>query len=424
MKVLVVGSGGREAALVWAAQRSPQAPEVIAAPGNAGIAATARCLPVKAEDLDGQVRLAQDEHCDLVLIGPEVPLTLGLADRLAAAGIPAFGPSAAAARLEGSKSFAKDFMQRHGIPTASYRACTTLAEAEDAVRAYGAPVVIKADGLAAGKGVTVAMSQAEALRAVRSMMADKVFGPAGEKVVVEEFLEGEEASVLAFCDGRLAVPMVAAQDHKRINDFDQGPNTGGMGAYAPAPVVTPALLERVQREILDPTLRGLAEEGMSYRGVLYAGLMITADGPKVIEYNCRFGDPETQAVLPLLRSDLVEIALACVQGRLEPGAVVWAEGAAVCVVIASGGYPGEFTKGLPITGLEDAARLPGVHVWHAGTSRQDGKFVTAGGRVLNVAAAAPTLAAAVKQAYAAASKIRFDGMHYRHDIAARALNKK
>lgn len=423
MKIIVVGSGGREAALVWAAQRSARVVEVIAAPGNAGIAEQARCAPVKADDIEGLVRLAKEECADLVLIGPEVPLTLGLTDRLTAEGVAAFGPSAAAARLEGSKSFAKDFMQRHGIPTAGFRVCRTQAEAEDAVRQFGAPVVIKADGLAAGKGVTVALTGEEAVAAIRSMMSDRVFGAAGERVVVEEYLAGEEASLLAFCDGEQAVPMLAAQDHKRVNDNDQGPNTGGMGAYAPAPVLTPELLERVRREILEPTVRGLAREGMPYRGVLYAGLMITPRGPKVIEYNCRFGDPETQAVLPLLRSDLAEIALACARGRLDPSRIAWSDGAAACVVLASGGYPGEFRKGLSIEGLEQAAALPGVHVWHAGTARQDGHFVTAGGRVLNVVATGADLAEAVRQAYHAAELIRFEGMHYRMDIAARALKK-
>lgn len=423
MKIIVVGSGGREAALVWAAQRSARVAEVIAAPGNAGIAEQARCAPVKADDIEGLVRLAKEECADLVLIGPEVPLTLGLADRLTAEGIAAFGPSAAAARLEGSKSFAKDFMQRHGIPTAGFRVCRTQAEAEDAVRQFGAPVVIKADGLAAGKGVTVALTGEEAVAAIRSMMSDRVFGAAGERVVVEEYLAGEEASLLAFCDGEQAVPMLAAQDHKRVNDNDQGPNTGGMGAYAPAPVLTPELLERVRREILEPTVRGLAREGMPYRGVLYAGLMITSRGPKVIEYNCRFGDPETQAVLPLLRSDLAEITLACARGRLDPSRIAWSDGAAACVVLASGGYPGEFRKGLSIEGLEQAEALPGVHVWHAGTARQDGRFVTAGGRVLNVVATGTDLAEAVRQAYRAAELIRFEGVHFRRDIAARALKK-
>jgi len=423
MKILVVGSGGREAALVWAAQRSARSREVIAAPGNAGIAEQARCVSVKSDDIEGLVRLAKTEAADLVLIGPEVPLTLGLADRLGDVGIAAFGPSAAAAQLEGSKSFAKDFMRRYNIPTSGYQVCTHLEEALAAIAEFGAPVVIKADGLAAGKGVTVALTQAEAEQAARSIMAERVFGAAGDRVVVEEYLEGEEASVLAFCDGERVVPMLAAQDHKRVHDDDQGPNTGGMGAYAPAPVMTPELMTQVQREILEPTVRGMAADGAPYRGVLYAGLMITDRGPKVIEYNCRFGDPETQVVLPLLKSDLVDVALDCIHGRLDPGKVRWSDGAAVCVVVASGGYPGAFKKGLPIIGLDEAQKLPDVSVWHAGTAVEGGCFVTAGGRVLNIVATAPDLPEAVRRVYAAAGKIAFEGAHYRRDIAARALKR-
>ncbi len=423
MKVLVIGSGGREAALVWAAARSPRVTEVIAAPGNPGIAERTRCLPVAADDLEGVVRLARAEGVGLVLIGPEVPLTLGLADRLRAAGIPAFGPSAAAARLEGSKAFAKDFMRRHGIPTADHAVCTDPASARAAVRRFGAPVVIKADGLAAGKGVTVARTLDEADEALHRCLTARVFGSAGECVVIEECLVGEEASVLAFCDGERDAPMAAAQDHKRVFDGDQGPNTGGMGAYAPAPVVTPEVLERVRREILEPTVRGLAQEGTPYHGVLYAGLMITPQGPKVIEYNCRFGDPETQVILPLLDTDLTDLALDCVHGRLDPGRVVWSREAAVCVVLASGGYPGEFRRGLPIEGLAAAAGLPGVHVWHAGTAREGERVVTAGGRVLNLVAVAADLPTAVRQAYAAADLIRYEGKHFRRDIAGRALQR-
>lgn len=421
MKVLVVGSGGREAALVWAAARSSRVTEVIAAPGNPGIAERCRCLPVAADDLEGVLGLARAEGVGLVLIGPEVPLTLGLADRLNAAGIPAFGPTAAAARLEGSKAFAKDFMRRHGIPTADHAVCADLASARSAVRRFGVPVVVKADGLAAGKGVTVARTLDEADEALRRCLNERVFGSAGERVVIEECLVGEEASVLAFCDGERVAPMVAAQDHKRVFDGDQGPNTGGMGAYAPAPVVTPEVLERVRREVLEPTVRGLAREGSPYHGVLYAGLMITPQGPEVIEFNCRFGDPETQVILPLLDTDLTDLALDCVHGRLDPGRVAWRREAAVCVVLASGGYPGEFRKGLPIEGLASAASLPGVHVWHAGTAREGDRMVTSGGRVLNLVAVAADLPAAVRQAYAAADLIRYEGKHFRRDIAARAL---
>jgi len=421
MKLLVVGSGGREYGLAWAARRSALVTEILAAPGSPGMEKLARICSVAADDIEGLIRLCRQEQPGLVLIGPEVPLTLGLADRLEAEGIPAFGPVAAAARLEGSKRFAKEFMLRHKIPTARYVVCTRLEEALQALNRFPIPVVIKADGLAAGKGVTVAFAREQAEDAVRAALQDKVFGAAGDQVVIEEYLEGEEASVLAFCDGRIAVPMVAAQDHKRIFDHDQGPNTGGMGAYAPAPVVTPDLLARVQKEVLDPVMAGMAREGTPYRGVLYAGLMITADGPKVIEFNCRFGDPETQVVLPLMQSDLVEAAMACSQGRLRPELVQFKPEAAVCVVIAAPGYPGSYPKGAPIEGITEAEKFSGVMVWHAGTGRQDGQWVTNGGRVLNVIATAATIAEAVQKVYAGCSKIAFSGAHYRKDIAHRAL---
>ena len=359
----------------------------------------------------------------MVLVGPELPLTLGLVDKLQSEGIAAFGPSRAAAQLEGSKTFAKEFMQRHHIPTARYRVCRTQAEAEAAIYELGIPVVVKADGLAAGKGVTVAATAEQALAAVKSCLADKIFGAAGEKLVIEECLVGEEASVLAFCDGKTVVPMLAAQDHKRVFDADQGPNTGGMGAYAPAPVVTEELLERIQREILEPTVQGMAAEGAPYQGVLYAGLMITAQGPKVIEYNCRFGDPETQVILPLLETDLVEIALACLAGSLDETAIWWKTMSAVCVVLAAGGYPGEYAQGQVISGLAAAQKDPGVMVWHAATASRDGHFITAGGRVLNVIAVGDNLQQAVERVYAATEKIHFDHVHYRRDIAARALKK-
>jgi phosphoribosylamine--glycine ligase len=423
MKVLIIGSGGREFGLAWAVKRSPKVTEVLVAPGNAGMAGLARCVPVAADDVEGLVKLAKAEKADLVIVGPEMPLTLGLVDRLQAQGIPAFGPSQAAAQLEGSKTFAKDFMQRHNIPTAKYRVCRTQAEAEAAVQEFGIPVVIKADGLAAGKGVTVAVTREQALEAIRQILLERVFGAAGEQLVIEECLVGEEASVLAFADGKTVVPMVAAQDHKRVFDADQGPNTGGMGAYAPTPVVTDELLEQIQREILEPTILGMAAEGMPYRGILYAGLMITAQGPKVIEYNCRFGDPETQVILPLLETDLVEIALDCIAGQLDEDRIWWKTQAAVCVVMAAGGYPGTFAKGQAISGLEAAQQVPGVMVWHAATTFKNGQFLTAGGRVLSVIAEGDTIAQAVERAYEAAAKIHFAGIHYRRDIAARALRR-
>jgi phosphoribosylamine---glycine ligase len=421
MKVMVIGSGGREHALVWAVRRSPLIREVMAVPGSAGMAREAHCLPVAADDVAGLVKLAGQERPDLVLVGPELPLTLGVVDRLRAAGIPAFGPVAACARLEGSKHFAKQFMEKYRIPTARSVTVESLSEAEQALESFGLPVVVKADGLAAGKGVTVAATRDEAIAALRQIFETRVFGAAGDRVVIEEFLAGEEASVLALCDGRMAVPLLPAQDHKRIFDQDQGPNTGGMGAYAPAPAVTPELLQRVQREILDPVIAGMQAEGTPYQGVLYAGLMLTPDGPKVIEFNCRFGDPETQAVLPLLASDLVELAQACVDGTLADHPVSWKPGAAVCVVLAAPGYPGSYPHNLPITGLTEAEMIPEITVWHAGTAWLDGRWVTQGGRVLNVVARADTLAQAVNRVYQAAARIQFKGVHYRRDIAQRAL---
>lgn len=421
MKIMVIGGGGREHALVWAARRSPRVREVLAAPGSAGMAREATCLPINADDLVGLVGIAEQERPDLVLVGPELPLTLGVVDRLKAAGIPAFGPVAACARLEGSKHFAKQFMEKYRIPTARSVTVDSLAAAEAALGRFTLPVVVKADGLAAGKGVTVAATRDEALGALRQIFEARVFGAAGDRVVLEEFLAGEEASVLALCDGRTAIPLLPAQDHKRIFDQDQGPNTGGMGAYAPAPAVTPEILKRVQCEILDPVIAGMRAEGTPYQGVLYAGLMLTADGPKVIEFNCRFGDPETQAVLPLLASDLVELAQACVDGALDQHPVSWKPGAAVCVVLAAPGYPGSYPKDLPITGLTEAELIPEITVWHAGTGWQDGRWVTQGGRVLNVVARAETLDQAVNRVYQAVSRIQFKGAHYRRDIAQRAL---
>jgi len=423
VKILVVGSGGREYGLVWAARQSKLVSEVLAVPGNAGMAELARCIPVLPDDIEGLVQLACLERPDLVLIGPELPLSLGLTDRLAQEGIPAFGPTAEAARLESSKAFAKEFMDRHGIPTAKYQVCETPEAAEASLDAFGLPVVIKADGLAGGKGVTVAETREQAIKAIAAAMQEQVFGEAGKRVVIEECLQGEEASIQAFTDGRIVVPMVSAQDHKRINEGDQGPNTGGMGAYAPAPVITQELIERVKREILEPTIAGMAAEGRSYKGILYAGLIITAEGPKVIEFNCRFGDPETQVVLPLLRSDLIDTALACIQERFSPEQVDIKPGAAVCVVMAAPGYPGSYPKGLPISGLESARSIQDIMVWHAGTVLKEGQLVTDGGRVLNVIAVAPDIASAVKKVYAAAEKISFAGAHYRRDIAYRALKR-
>ncbi|MCD4813275.1 phosphoribosylamine--glycine ligase [bacterium] len=423
MKILVVGGGGREYGLVWAAKKSKGVREVVAAPGNAGIAEIARCVDVPVDDIEGLVNLAKKERPYMVLIGPEVPLTLGLTDRLQAEGMAAFGPSASAARLEGSKTFAKEFMAKYNIPTAKYTVCTNAPDAVKALDDFGIPVVIKADGLAAGKGVTVALTREEAVRAIMDAMTEKIFGDAGERVVIEEYLEGEEASILAFCDGKTVVPVVAAQDHKRIFDNDEGPNTGGMGAYAPAPVVTDALKQQIQEEVLERTMVGMEKEGSPYKGILYAGLMITAQGPKVIEFNCRFGDPETQVVLPLLTVDLIQVAEACLRGKLTPDLVTWADAAAVCVVMSAPGYPGDYPKGLVISGIEEAEKMSDVMVWHAGTRRSNGDWVTSGGRVLGVISVDQTLSKAVEKVYQATEKIKFEGAHFRKDIAYRALTR-
>ena len=421
MKVLVVGSGGREHALCWALAASPLVEQVLCAPGNAGIAEQARCLPVAADDVVGLVALAVTERVGLVVVGPEVPLVLGLVDRLRAAGIKAFGPTAAAARLEGSKAFTKAFCARHAIPTAAFR---TFGRNEEAaalahVEAQGAPIVVKADGLAAGKGVVVAMTAAEAMAAVRDAFAGG-FGTAGSTIVVEEFLDGEEASLFALCDGVHALEIGTAQDHKRAFDGDQGPNTGGMGAYSPAPRLDAAMVERVMSEIVRPTLAGMATEGAPFTGILYAGLMLTADGPKVIEFNCRFGDPETQVILPMLDADFAELCLATAEGRLgdlaPPG---WHTGACVGVVLAAGGYPGAYASGRVIRGLDV---LPdGGVVFHAGTACHGADTVTAGGRVLTAVARGDDLASARNRAYEVAAAIDFDDAFYRRDIAAREI---
>jgi len=424
MKVLVVGSGGREHALVWKIAQSPLATEVLAAPGNAGMAAQARNVPVSADDLDGLVRLAAEERVDLTVIGPELPLTLGLADRLAEAGLAAFGPTQAAARLEGSKWFAKELMQSGGIPTARAHICESTAEASSRADELGYPVVIKADGLAAGKGVIIASDASEARTAIEDMLVRDRFGASGAKVVVEEFLKGEEASILAFVDGERSALMVPSQDHKRAFDGDSGPNTGGMGAYAPAPVITDKMLPGIQSDIIDATVRALRErDGTVYRGVLYARLMVTDEGPKVVEFNCRFGDPETQVVLPLLEGDLLEIMAATARGELDPGSVRTSSGAAACVVMASGGYPGSYEKGKVIGGLSTAGAIDGVTVFHAGTASLNGDIITAGGRVIGVTGVAKDLEGALVRAYEGVRTISFAGAFHRSDIAHRALER-
>lgn len=419
MNILVIGSGGREHALYWKLSESPQTEQIYAIPGNPGMGASAA---IALDDHAAILRFVKEHEIGLVVVGPEVPLMNGLVDKLEAAGIRAFGPHANAAEIEGSKSFAKDLMKKYGIPTARYEVFTAAEPARAYIRQEGAPIVVKADGLAAGKGVIVAMTEQEALDAVDAIMEDHSFGDAGARVVIEEFMEGEEASLLAFTDGTTIRPMISAQDHKRAYDGDRGPNTGGMGTYAPAPVMTPEMTERAVEEILKPTIAAMAMEGRVYRGCLYLGLMVTADGPKVVEFNARFGDPETQVVLPLLDSDLVAIMCACADGTLADVPIRWKDGAAVCVVLASGGYPGHYEKGQEIHGLADAEAM-GALVFHAGTAMKDGKLVTNGGRVLGVVGRGADISSAVDAAYAAAAKISFKDAYYRKDIAHRALER-
>lgn len=422
MNILILGSGGREHALLWKLAQSPEATKLYAVPGNPGMAELAECVAGSIEDNAAVVKLAQEKKIDLVVVGPEVPLMNGVVDALRAAGIKAFGPTKAAAELEGSKSFSKDIMKKYGIPTAKYEVFTDA----DAARAYiekeGAPIVIKANGLAAGKGVIVAETKEQALDAVHEIMDDAAFGKAGSRVVIEAFMEGEEASLLAFTDGKTIRPMVSSQDHKRAYDGDKGPNTGGMGTYAPAPVMTKDMVEQATEKILKPMIAAMAKEGRPYQGCLYAGLMITEEGPKVVEFNARFGDPETQVVLPLLRGDLVKIMQACVDGTLDTAAVDWEDGAAVCVVMASGGYPKSYKKGYAIDGLKKAESL-GTFVFHAGTAKKDGKVVTSGGRVLGVTARGGGIKEATEKAYKGVEAIRFTDEFHRKDIAHRALER-
>jgi len=424
MEILVVGSGGREHAMCVALAASKRLPKLYCAPGNAGIAQVAECVPIKAEDIAGLVKWCKDHKPGLVVIGPEIPLCMGLADELIKEGFQVFGPTKDGAQMEGSKDFTKQLLLENGVPTAKAGTFTDLEVALAYVRKEGAPIVIKADGLAAGKGVTVCETVAQAEAALQEAMGQKVFGDAGNKVVIEECLIGEEASILAFVDGESIVPMVSAQDHKRVFDGDKGPNTGGMGAYSPAPVVTKDLDAVILERILKPTVAGLKKRGITYKGVLYAGLMITKDGPKVIEYNCRFGDPETQVVLPRLKTDFVNICMAVAQGKLSHLKIEWDERPAACVVMASQGYPGNYPKGKPIQGLEKAAQVPNAYVYHAGTAMEASKVVTSGGRVLCVTGLGADLQDAVKTAYQGVHGIAFEGAHYRKDIAWRALGKK
>ena len=424
MKVLLIGSGGREHALAWKLVQSPKVEKLWVAPGNPGIALLDKCecISLDVENLNLVADFAEENKIDLTVVGPEAPLVAGLADVFEARGLAVFGPSKAAAQLEGSKAFSKNIMAKYNVPTAFFKICDNLEDAKAYVEEKGAPIVVKADGLAAGKGVVVAFTKEEALAALDDMMGDFKFGSAGARVVLEEFMDGEEASLLAFTDGKIIVPMIASQDHKRVFDGDQGPNTGGMGTYAPAPVLTPALREKATEEILKPMVAAMQAEGTPYKGCLYAGLMVKGDSVKVVEFNCRFGDPETQVVLPLLDSDLAEIMLACATGKLDQVEINWSNQAAVCVVIASGGYPESYEKGKEISGLVQAAEAGSV-VFHAGTKLSDNKIVTAGGRVLGVTAVAENIKAARDKAYQGVEKISFEKAFYRKDIAWRALKR-
>jgi phosphoribosylamine---glycine ligase len=424
MKVLILGSGGREHALAWAVAGSDRVNEVVCAPGNGGIAQVARCVPVDLKSLDAMVRLVESEKPGLTIVGPELPLSLGIVDVLQERGFRVFGPTRQAAMLETSKGFAKRFLQRHAIPTGNYAVCANVAEAETAVEMFHAPVVVKADGLAAGKGVLICQTRAEALKAAQGLFSGATLGEVERQIVIEEFLQGDEISFLCLSDGKHVVPLKPAQDHKRIGEGDTGLNTGGMGAYSTDDLLEPAMSEWILRHIAEPTIRGMASEDMPFAGVLYCGLMITARGPQVLEFNARFGDPETQAILLRLESDLVEALEACVDGRLADSELRWMPGASACVVASSAGYPGSYKTGFPITGLAAAAQVPGVEVFHAGSAQVGGQLLTAGGRVLGVSAAGESLEQALSRAYQALEEIHFDGMYYRSDIAYRALRPK
>jgi len=421
MKVLVVGSGGREHALAWKLAADSRQPAVYCAPGNAGTASCARNLPIESDDLPGLVAWARANRPDLTVIGPEGPLCAGLTDLLEAQGLRVFGPSKAAAQMEGSKLFAKEVMEAAGVPTARAASFTVAAEARDYVRLQGAPIVVKAEGLAAGKGVTVCETVAQALAAIDEAMLARAFGAAGERVLIEECLIGEEASILALVDGEHVVMLASSQDHKRALDGDRGPNTGGMGAYSPAPVVKGEMWPLIREQVFVRTLVELRRRGIVFKGVLYAGIMMTAEGPKVLEFNARFGDPETQVILPRMAGDLIPAFDACIDGTLDESLVQWKDEHCVTIVMAAGGYPGTYAKGKPISGLAEAGAMEGVTVFHAGTRLDGGRVVTSGGRVLGVTATGDSLRAAVDRAYAAADKIRFEGGWCRRDIAHRAL---
>jgi phosphoribosylamine---glycine ligase len=423
MKVLVIGSGGREHALVWQLRQSPRVRKVYCAPGNGGIADEAECLPVDVKSIPSLLALAGQIRPDFTVVGPELPLALGIVDEFSQHGWRVFGPTKAAARLEISKSFAKEFLQRHRIPTAHYAICTSMDEVEEALSHFHAPVVVKADGLAAGKGVVIAKSKEEAASVSSEMLSGRMLGEAGTKIVLEECLSGDEISFLVLSDGERVAPLVPAQDYKRVGDGDTGPNTGGMGAYSTGSMLEDKMRDWLVHHIAQPVVAGMKQEGTEYRGILYCGLMMTARGPMVLEFNCRFGDPETQAILMRLESDFAEALEASIEGRVSDGDFRWSPDASVCVVMSSGGYPGTFEAGKKIIGLDQAGRVQGVKVFHAGTAKHDGAYFTSGGRVLGITARAADLETAVDRAYEAISKIGFEGAHYRKDIAARAVKK-
>jgi len=409
--------------LAWAVKRSVRVTEVVCAPGNGGIAQIARCVPVDLKDLDAMVRVAVAEQPGLTIVGPELPLSLGIVDALQQRGLRVFGPTRAAAMLETSKGFAKRFLQRHNIPTANYAVCTTAAELEKAIDIFRAPIVVKADGLAAGKGVIICPSRQTAIEAAHSLFSGKLLGEAAQQIILEEFLEGDEISFLCLSDGKHVVPLAPSQDHKCIGEGDTGPNTGGMGVYSTDTLLEPGMKEWILRHIAEPTVRGMAEEGNPFVGVLYIGLMMTARGPQVLEFNARFGDPETQAILLRLESDLVDALEASISGRLAEIELRWTPGASACVVASSAGYPGNYKTGFPIAGLSSAAQVPGVQIFHSGSARLGGQLVTGGGRVLAAAAAAPSLQEALARTYQAMAEIHFEGIYYRRDIGHRALKR-
>jgi phosphoribosylamine---glycine ligase len=423
MKVLVLGGGGREHALVWKLRQSPRVSQLYCMPGNGGIGEEAESVAGDLKDLDSMVSAAARLGPDLTVVGPELPLTLGVVDEFAGRGWPVFGPTQAAARLESSKSFAKEFLQRHHIPTAHFAICDSIDEVRAALGHFHAPVVVKADGLAAGKGVVIAKNKEEAALVAAEMLSGRMVGDSGARVVLEECLKGDELSFLVFSDGEHVAPLVAAQDHKRVGDGDTGPNTGGMGAYSTADIIDDQMRDWLVHHIAQPVITGMKAEGAEFKGVLYCGLMMTARGPMVLEFNCRFGDPETQPILMRLESDLVDALEASIDGGVSEADFRWSQDASVCVVMASGGYPGTFAVGKRIEGLDDAAEVEGVKVFHAGTSKRDGVYYTSGGRVLGVTARARDLDTALERAYAACRKIGFEGVHYRKDIGARAVKK-